>query len=317
LSGCSTRNVMRKISLADYWIGARGGWEKFVGNPVLGGNLGTCFDLSILFEYGTYRMWFSWRPKESIAFTESSDGFHWSPPQIVLSPSTTFEWETRVNRPCILFHANQYHMWYTGQSQKRSSIGYATSPDGISWTKYQSIPVIIGDQHWEKRTVMCPSVLWDDSNQQFRMWYSGGGQYEPVAIGHATSPDGIHWEKSAKPILTPLKNAIWEYERVTACHVFQLQGWFIMFYIGFRDIDHAAIGIARSRDGIKDWERHPHNPILSPDKDSWDHDAVYKPYVIWNGSQWMLFYNGRHTNLEQIGVAVHKDEDFGFIDTHP
>ena len=30
------------------------------------------------------------------------------------------------------------------------------------------------------------------------MWYSGGEQYEPNAIGYATSPDGLAWTKHAK-----------------------------------------------------------------------------------------------------------------------
>ena len=42
---------------------------------------------------------------------------------------------------------------------------------------------------------MCPDVLWDDQAKLFRMWYSGGEQYEPDAIGYATSPDGDAWSK--------------------------------------------------------------------------------------------------------------------------
>jgi hypothetical protein len=35
------------------------GWVKHPKNPVLGGALGTCFDISVLKEGDTYRMWFS------------------------------------------------------------------------------------------------------------------------------------------------------------------------------------------------------------------------------------------------------------------
>ena len=42
---------------------------------------------------------------------------------------------------------------------------------------------------------MCPHVLWDEQQKLFRMWYSGGEQYEPDAIGYATSPDGLKWTK--------------------------------------------------------------------------------------------------------------------------
>ncbi|HKM52332.1 MAG TPA: hypothetical protein VJY33_02920 [Isosphaeraceae bacterium] len=33
---------------------------------------------------------------------------------------------------------------------------------------------------------MCPHVLWDEQAKLYRMWYSGGEQYEPNAIGFAT-----------------------------------------------------------------------------------------------------------------------------------
>ena len=29
---------------------------------------------------------------------------------------------------------------------------------------------------------MCPHVEWDGEKKQFRMWYSGGDNYEPDAI---------------------------------------------------------------------------------------------------------------------------------------
>src|SRR6516165_6512451 len=39
---------------------AAAGWRKYPSNPVLGGSLGTCFDVSVLREDDHYRMWFSW-----------------------------------------------------------------------------------------------------------------------------------------------------------------------------------------------------------------------------------------------------------------
>lgn len=57
-------------------------------------------------------------------------------------------------------------------------------------------------------------------------------------------------------------------------------GWYYMFYIGFIHVDRAAIGLARSKDGITGWERYSQNPIIAPDKGKFDEKAVYKPYVM-------------------------------------
>jgi predicted GH43/DUF377 family glycosyl hydrolase len=290
-----------------------GGWMKHPGSPVLGGSLGTCFDLTVLKEGPTYRMWFSWRPKKSLALVESTDGVHWSEPRIVLGPNPGTDWEEDLNRPSVVKREDGYHLWYTGQARGQSWIGYATSPDGVTWTRRSERPVLSPDAPWEKAAVMCPSVLWDEKARLFRMWYSGGDQYEPDAIGYATSPDGVTWTKHAgNPVFKSDPSLAWEGHKVTGCQVMKRGREYLMFYIGFRDIDHAQIGLARSRDGITGWQRHPANPILRPGRNAWDHDACYKPYALLDGDRWLLWYNGRHDSLEQIGLAVHQGRDLGF-----
>ncbi|HEV3004577.1 MAG TPA: hypothetical protein VGX78_08950 [Pirellulales bacterium] len=288
-----------------------GGWVKYEKNPVLGGSLGTCFDVSVLPDGTKYRMWFSWRPRQSIAVVESDDGLAWGEPRIVLGPNKASGWEDDVNRPVVVKQGGKYHMWYTGQAKGKSWIGLATSEDGTTWERASDKPVLSPEQAWEREAVMCPHVMYED--RLYRMWYSGGEQYEPNAIGYATSEDGLTWTKHEEnPVFRPDSTSAWEQDRVTACQVVRLGDWFVMFYIGFRDTDHAQIGLARSKDGITGWERHPANPIIRPGEGRWDADAVYKPYAIFDGKRWLLWYNGRRGGAEQIGVAIHDCEDLGF-----
>ncbi len=120
------------------------GWVKYPKNPVLGGDLGTCFDISVLKEGDSYRMWFSWRPKKSIALVESQDGVKWSKPLIVLGPNAKTDWENDINRPVVLKNGDRYQMWYTGQARGHSWIGQATSPDGKTWQRSSAKPVASG-----------------------------------------------------------------------------------------------------------------------------------------------------------------------------
>lgn len=289
------------------------GWVKYPNNPVLGGDLGTCFDISVLKEGDTYRMWFSWRPDRSIALVESKDGVTWSRPVIVIGPNDKTDWENELNRPVVIKNGDRYQMWYTGQARGKSWIGYATSTDGMNWQRESDKPILSAEQAWEKVAVMCPHVIYDDKAGLYRMWYSGGEQYEPNAIGYATSKDGLQWHKRAtNPVFEPEPANAWEKDRVTACQVVPYQDGFLMFYIGFRDESHAQIGVARSKDGITLWQRHATNPIVRPGLGKWDHDAVYKPYAIFDGKKWLLWYNGRRGGVEQIGLATHAGEDLGF-----
>jgi len=79
-------------------------------------------------------------------------------------------------------------------------------------------PVLAAEMPWEKVAVMCPHVIYDDKAKLYRMWYSGGEQYEPNAIGYATSEDGLKWAKHERnPIFKPDPGLAWEKDRVTAC----------------------------------------------------------------------------------------------------
>ncbi len=291
------------------------GWQKYEDNPVLGGKLGTCFDVAVLREQSAYRMYFSWRPKKSVALVESTDGIHWSEPRIVLGPNPESGWESDINRPIVVEREGTYHMWYTGQATGRSWIGYATSNDGVAWKRASDQPVLVAEEPWEKVAVMCPHVIWDEEQGLFRMWYSGGEQYEPDAIGYATSADGLHWTKwTSNPIFASDPNNEWEQHKVTGCQVIRHGNSYLMFYIGFKDMHSAQIGVARSPDGVTNWQRHPENPVISPGQNSWDGDACYKPFAIYEQEKdrWMLWYNGRLKDVEQIGMATHKGEDLGF-----
>ena len=293
-----------------FCTGTNGGWVKDEHSPVLGGDLGVCFDISMLKEDAGFRMYFSWRTRGSVAVTTSADGVHWSEPEICVAPRPTPSGkEDGINRPAVVKKGTIYHMWYTGQNKGgradgTSDLFHAVSEDGVHFVRTGDEPVLSPSEPWEKQAIMCPCVLWDEGRNVYRMWYSAGEQYEPNAIGYAESEDGLKWRKhAANPIFSADPSSNWECHKVTACQVFEHEGWHWMFYIGFRNEDYAQIGIARSRDGVTGWERSPLNPIVAPDPEAWDGEACYKPFVLFDGKEWLLWYNGRKGHIEQIGLV--------------
>jgi hypothetical protein len=161
---------------------------------------------------------------------------------------------------------------------------------------------------------MCPSVLWNEEKRIFQMWYSAGETYEPNVICYAVSADGVTWRKHrANPIFTADRNLTYEKERVGACQVMPYKGGYLMFYIGYEDIDTARICAAWSPDGISRWKRFDANPLVSPEPGKWDGDACYKPSVLYDEEQnrWLLWYNGRNKAPEYIGLVIHEGEDLG------
>ncbi len=310
---CAIAALLGSIYVPTFFIPhTAGGWIKDPESPVIGVDLGTCFDLSVMHDGDVYKAWFSWRDKASIAYVESADGITWSAPAIALGP-TNSGWEETVNRPTVVKTKSGYAMWYTGQAGSSSAIGYATSPDGVLWTRVSARPVLVTSQPWEKQSVMSPDVLYDTDSGLYRMWYSGGEQFEPDAVGYATSSDGLHWTKDLRnPIFGGSGPGNWDRGKATAVDVepYGAGGTgFVMFYIGFSDASHAQIGIAYSPNGITGWTRSTANPIIRPGNAlAWDSDAVYKPAVIHESGRWLLWYNGRRDTTEQIGRAVHEGD---------
>lgn len=303
-----------------YQYGTAGGWKKYAGNPVFGGVYETCFDVSLLLEHEgsseqVFKMWFSWRPKRAIGYTESADGIHWKEPVVVLKPVEGSDWEAdEINRPSVIYKDGTYQMWYSGQMNPymedgRSVIGFAESEDGIHW-KRKERPVMEPGQPWEKQAIMCPHVLFDEEDKYYKMWYAAGCNHEPDAIGYAESEDGIHWEKEKNnPVLAPDPSYLWEQHKVVAPCVIKDDDWFYMFYVGHLHEERAQVGLARSRDGKTNWEKHPENPLICPTEGSWDSVAVYKPFVLKVGKSWMMWYNGAAYEepiwvFEQIGLAT-------------
>ncbi len=307
-----------------------GAWRTYEGNPVLGNKeLGTCFDVNVVQDGpAPYTMYFSWRPKQSIAMVRSNDGFNWTKePEICLECDKTSGWEDGLNRSCTVKKDGIWHMWYTGQVYPKdgkpgwSRIGYATSTDGVHFTRVRKTPVMVPDAECEKTSIMNPYVRWDAKRGVWRMWYAGGEQYEPNVLCYAESKDGLEWKKHpANPIFGKGDRLDWDRDRVGACEVHPLpDGRYVMFYIGYSDIDTARIGCAFSDDGITGWRRSTSNPLVAPDLGTWNACACYKPSVVREEAKnrWLLWYNGRSGHAEYIGMSVHDGLDLEAPSTAP
>ena len=306
---------------------ANGGWKKYESNPVFGNKkTGTVFDAIVLpcdncaHKYNKYRykMYFSWRPKKSLALSLSGDGINWSEPEIILEPNINTGWEDDINRCGVIEKDGKLYVWYTGQAHGNSYIGHACSDIAdngkINLIRCGDEPVIIPEQPWENMSVMNPCVLWDDEKRIYQMWYSAGETYEPNVICYAVSPDGMSWRKHrANPIFTREPGNIYESSRIGGCQVIRYKGGYLMFYIGYEDIDTARICGAWSPDGISRWRRFESNPLVSPESGKWDGDACYKPSAVYeeDNDRWLLWYNGRRGGEEYIGLAIHDGEYLG------
>ena len=166
--------------------------------------------------------------KEDIGLAVSNDGINWQGylggAAPVLAHDSHDAWDNGfATFGTVLKIDDAYHMWYSGgKSGSNEGIGYATSGDGITWTKYDSNPIMSKSDgvDWRSTRTYTPMVLYDASNfsghgdaNLLKMWYSGlnsGGNY---AIGYA-SAGTQSWLLDSKTTL-PDGNSRWNLDLMT------------------------------------------------------------------------------------------------------
>jgi hypothetical protein len=236
-----------------------------------------------------------------IGYATSSDGINWHVENSeVLSAATPLQ---SVATPCVIKDSAGYKMWYTRNTtdytpaqledilDKLTSdndtvvtnaiidlieanltvIDYATSTDGIIWTK-KAQGVLTGEETYLGNNVAAPCVIWDEAENVYKMWFSNVSTgIEEADIEHLvehmdTVDTGYLWELQ---------------EKITG-----------------------SIGYATSLDG-EDWAGINRN-VFS--KDTGVLNAVATPSVIYNGDNYEMWYTYGVTSLNSDDIDTIIDE---------
>ncbi len=146
--------------------------------------------------------------QESLAY--STDGIYWircGNEPVLLPSGNQNQWDGWYSyRSSVVTTPTGYHMWYSGANGDDSigtyyahGIGYASSTDGLNWTKDPDNPVfhVTDGVGWRNVRTYTPSVLFD-ANQfsghgaavNWKMWFTGrtGSNY---TIGYAELQDEL------------------------------------------------------------------------------------------------------------------------------
>ncbi len=193
-------------------------------------------------------------------------------------------------------------MWYAGDGPLAIQIGYATSPDGTTWTRYGSAPVFMGRQSWDSEATSTPVVI--KVGLEWVLYFSGESGDFVYKMGRATSPDGVNWtEDSLNPLMSP--DVSWESSRVHPGGVVAGAAGFEMFYTG-NGLSFDQIGRATSTDG-RVWTKDPANPIFTPGTSgAWDGAGVAIPKIVSAGGATRMYYGGIGSSSNwRIGFATY------------
>jgi len=286
------------------------GWEQHITQAV------------VLHENSIYKGWYSalTGATAKLGYATSDDGMtNWSrnPP---IFAGVTGKWDERVTDRglSIVKVGSIYHLWYAASnSDVNWRIGYATSPDGINWTRYSDTPVISKTEpSWEYDNMMYPFVLYEDG--KFKMWYGTGTGDSCTRYAYAESTNGYEWTKPAD------KNPVYDASGIEgAFDKFNVAGLSLVregdtykiWYSGYDGV-HWSIGYATSpADPLP-----PATPTPTPLEPvvivpgvmaSWNKEGVLEgqtnPSTPWKLLPFVKEYDGLVQTLKNLGYQENKN----------
>ena len=299
------------MSLGIGTANAQTSWVRNSSNPILspspaGWDSREVLTPRLYYDGSKFQMWYSGDNGTieagggSIGYATSNDGVSWTKnPDPVLTPGVAGAWDSfLVYAGFVLKNASTYLMWYEGAQLKsggsccKFGIGFATSPDGLAWTKYAGNPILTPESS-SSPYVSYPWVLMVGG--EFKMWYACGF-YTPYLTGIclATSPDGVHWSQNALPVFKGTGvTTEWDAGTVYSPNIIYDGKTYGMWYSSGNSAGTKyQIGYATSPDGIT-WTRSSGNPIFGPTSSgAWDsYDSVDNQGILQVVGTFMLYYS--------------------------
>jgi sucrose-6-phosphate hydrolase SacC (GH32 family) len=187
-------------------------------------------------------------------------------------------WDVKIReRGWILREEDGYHLWFTGYDGPREGIkllGYATSPDGLKWTRHTDNPVY--RDGWVEDMMVVKQA------DTYYMFAEGRGDQAQLL----TSKDRVHWTRvgpldirttGGKAIPAPYGTPTVWFENGT-------------WYLFYEDND-LGIWLARSQD-LKVWNHVQDEPVIALGPAEYDKAAVALNQIIKHNGRYYACYHG-------------------------
>jgi len=209
----------------------------------------------------------------------------------VFKGSGTNSWDQRIReRGFILFEDNLYKMWYTGYNPvitNQKYLGYATSPDGINWTKYSEKPIF--DEKWTEDMFVVKNC------GTYYMYAEGENDVAHFLV----SGDGIQWHERGNLIIKSEKGDSIPGPYGTPTVWIENGKWYL-----FYERKDAGIWLATSEDKIH-WKNIQDEPVIKPGPGKYDIGAVAADQVIkYKGNYYLYYHSTSSLDWEKPVVPV-------------
>lgn len=273
---------------------------------------------SVLYENGKYIMYLTSNVgdfgEEVVPFrAESDDGIQWhinKTPVLARGADPSAIDFNGIESPSVVYFNGSYHMYYTVIPQDvigSTSIGHATSENGIDWMKNQNNPVLeptgeISD--WNGIQVSEPGAVVYDG--KIYLYFSAQGAFEDenipanrASIGLAISTDGFSFEQQKEVLSLDMPYSLEDgFTGYGAPSAFIYENNMYLFYDVFYynedeniSLVRVAIHHASSTDGETNWKQNS-TAVFTRDMFTWAKREIREPSVVVLQNEVHLWFGG-------------------------
>lgn len=196
------------------------------------------------------------------------------------------QWDTLIReRGWVMKDGDEYRMWYTGYNPADQPVtmklGYATSPDGLTWTRHQQNPIF--DDVWVEDMMIVRQ------NDTLYMFAEGTGDQAHLL----KSKDGLKWQQVGilnVRLTDGSKIPAGPYGTPTA--YFENGTWYL-----FYERRDQGIWLATSQD-MKTWTNVSDQPLIIPGPDNYDKLMIAMNQVIKQNGTYYAVMHGTGTETK-------------------
>lgn len=186
-------------------------------------------------------------------------------------------WDRNIReRGFILYEDSLYKMWYSGYNmdlEQKIMLGYATSHNGINWTRYPGNPIF--NKKWTEDMF----VFKDEGT--YYMYAEGEND-----VAHLlTSPDGIQWQEQGNLVILSENGDTIPGPYGTPSVWIEDGEWFL-----FYERNDLGIWLAKTENRIT-WKNVRDEPVLALGPGEFDKGAVAANQVVRLNGRYYMYYH--------------------------